>query len=164
MAISREKKESTIAKLGERLAAAETVVFVNFHGLAVNATNELRRTLRGAEVGYMVAKKTLIRRALEVLGSKVGGEMPDLPGEVAVVTGQDQIAPARGIHDFAQKLKEGLKILGGIFEGQYVSAEKMEQIAAIPSREVMYGQFVNIINSPIAKLVICLNQINQTKK
>ncbi|MEK7504973.1 MAG: 50S ribosomal protein L10 [Patescibacteria group bacterium] len=163
MAISREKKTKILAKLEERLAAAETVVFVNFHGLAVNSVNELRRALEAMKVGYVVAKKTLIRRALETQ-SRFKGEIPTLDGEVAIATGADPILPAKGVYEFKQKVKEGIKILGGVFGGEYVSAEKMEQIAAIPAREVLYGQLVNLINYPIAGLVIALSEIAKQRE
>ena len=67
-----------------------SVVFVNFHGLPIGDTTALRRKLTQEKVGYMVAKKTLMRRVLS--GMKVEGEMPELLGEVAVAVwgGQDR--------------------------------------------------------------------------
>ncbi len=164
MAISKQKKVVILEKVNERLAAAETVVFVNFHGLSVNAVNELRRSLEAMKVGYLVAKKTLIRRALGGLSSKLKGEIPSLDGEVALATGADLIAPAKGVHEFQKKVKEGIKILGGIFQGEYVNAEKIAQIAAVPPREVLYGQFVNLINSPIAGLAVALSEIAKKRE
>ena len=136
--LTKEKKKEIVKDLGKTITNAKSVVFVNFHGLAVNSVNELRRALEAMKVGYVVAKKTLIRRALETQ-SRFKGEKPTLDGEVAIATGADPILPAKGVYEFKQKVKEGIKILGGFFGGEYVSAEKMEQIAAIPAREVLYG-------------------------
>jgi len=59
--------------------------------------------------------------------------------------------------------KEGLSIIGGIFEKRYMNAEEMQTIASIPPMNVLYGQVVNLINSPIQKLVIVLDQVAEKR-
>lgn len=157
MAISKDKKKEIVETLKDKVIRAESVVFVNFHGLPVALATTLRKKLKGEGVGMMVAKKTLIRRAFA--DSKVEGEMPELNGEVALAYGSDQIAPARGIYEFDRTNKDIVKILGGVFEGKYVDAKVMTEIASIPSREVLLGKLVNILNSPIQRLVMALDQI-----
>lgn len=161
MAISREKKAGIIAGLKESLAKAESVVFVSFRGLKVSDVNALRRRLREKAVGYTVAKKTLIRRALE--GSPWTGEVPALDGEIALAYGADSLAPAKGVYEFSQQVKDNLKIVGGVFEGKYVGAELMLQVATIPSREELYGKFLYLLNSPLQRLTIALDQISKVK-
>jgi ribosomal protein L10 len=39
----------------------------------------------------------------------------------------------------------------------------MLEIAMIPSREVLYAQFVNLINSPIQRFAVVLNAIAESK-
>lgn len=160
MAITKEKKAEILKKLKQSLADSKTAVFVNFAGLSVNEATELRRELRNMEVGYMVAKKTLIKRALNETGAS--GEMPELPGEVAVAFGVDLVAPAKGVYDFGQKSKK-LDILGGIFEGSFMDKASMMEIAEIPPREILYGKLANVINSPIQGLVIALDQLAEKK-
>ena len=59
MAISKEKKKGIIENIGKIVKDSSSVVFVNFHGLLMNDTTELRKTLNAKEVGYTVAKKSL---------------------------------------------------------------------------------------------------------
>lgn len=162
MAITKEKKKEIVSTLKERVEGAGSVVFVNFHGLTVALATELRKKLRDQEVGLMVAKKTLIRRAFE--DGKVTGEMPSLDGEVALAYGKDELAPARGIYEFEKANKDLVKILGGVFEGAYVNAAVMTEIASIPGREVLLGQLANILNSPIQRFVMVLDQISKNKQ
>ena len=167
MAISKQKKQEIIAKLSEVVKSAKTLVFANFKGLKVSDSVILRNNLKAEKVNYFVAKKTLLKRVLAE--NKFAGEAPKLDGEVALaylsrqsetpVDGADELAPARLVQQFAEKLKEGLKIIGGVFEGKYLSASEMVVIAKIPNRSVLLGQFVNLINSPIAGLVVALNEI-----
>ncbi|OGI88404.1 50S ribosomal protein L10 [Candidatus Nomurabacteria bacterium RIFCSPLOWO2_01_FULL_33_24] len=162
MPITKDKKVEIIKILKEITAKAKSLIFVNFHGLSVSKISDLRRKLREQKVGYRVAKKTLIKKTLSNL--KIEGNLPELEGEIALAWGDDSIAPARGVYEFQKKYKDGIKIIGGIFEGKYMNQVEMNEIASIPPLQVLYGQFVNIINSPIQGLVIALNQIAESKE
>jgi len=161
MTVTRQKKEEVVAKIKDAASGAESIVFVNFHGLGVSDTNELRSALREEGVSYTVARKTLIRRALS--SAKFEGDLPELPGEVAIAYGADPVLPAGKIADFAKKHKENISILGGVFEGKFMDKAEMENIASIPSMQVLRGMFVNVINSPIAGLVVALDAIADQK-
>jgi large subunit ribosomal protein L10 len=161
MAITQQKKETIVAKLSEGLKDAQSAVFVGFRGLSVGETTELRKKLREEGVKYTVAKKTLMRRVLGDNAPK--GELPELPGEVAIAYGTDLLSPAREIYAFEKKFKEKVKILGGIFDGAYKNQADMLSIASIPAPEVLRGMFVNVVNSPIQGFVIALDQIAQKK-
>lgn len=161
MAITRAKKGEILEKLSKALKQAKSLVFVNFRGLKVKEAAEMRHALKNEQVSYFVAKKNLVEKALG--SEKVEGVQPELEGELALAWGEDLVAPARGVYAFQTKFPSGLKIMGGIFEGRFVGAGRMEEIAKIPSLDVLRGKFVNIINSPIQRLVIGLNQISKIK-
>lgn len=162
MAINKEKKVEILGKLQQAVDSASTLVFVNFHAVPVTLATEIRQTLRNNGVKYFVAKKTLIKKAFGEKG--FAGELPDLPGEIAVAYGDDQIAPAKGIYDYQKKNAELVKIVGGVFENRFMNATEMLNIATIPGRETLYGMFVNVINSPIQGLVIALDAIAKKRE
>ena len=161
MAITRAKKGEVVEKLKKAFKDAKSLVFVNFRGLNVANVTQMRRALKSEGVSYTVAKKTLTKLALE--GEKFKGIEPALPGELALAWGEDPVAPARGIYSFQKKFPESLKIMGGVFEGRFMTAAEMEEVAKIPTLEVLRGKFVNIINSPIQRWVIALGQIAEQK-
>ena len=161
MAITKEKKEKVCKKIESIVKDFPTVVFVNFHGLNVTDTTQLKNSLREEDSFYTVTKKTLAKRILQ--DSSIEGEIPELEGELALAYSSDQIAPARGVYEFQKKHKDNISILGGIFEGMYVDKDKMSSIAQIPSMLTLRAQFVNLINSPIQGLVIALNGIADKK-
>ena len=160
MALTKIQKKEVVAELETLLADSKSIVFVNFKGLTVGATNTFRRNLRNAGVGYKVAKKTLLARVIAEKG--LTGEIPDLKGEVGIAFSSDLLSPAREVFTFS-KGKETPSIAGGVFDGEYFDATRMMSIATIPSREVLLAQVLNIINSPIQGLVIALNQIAEKK-
>lgn len=161
MAISREKKGVIVDKLTSALKGAKSLVFVNFHGLKVSDATAMRRSLKSEGVSYAVTKKSLTKRILA--DEKFEGTAPELTGELAMAWSEDLIAPARGVYGFQKKFPEGLKILGGVFEGRYMSKSEMEGIATIPTTDVLRGMFVNIINSPIQRFAIALSKIAEKK-
>jgi large subunit ribosomal protein L10 len=140
---------------------AQSMVFVNFHGLGVGETTQVRRKLRDEKVGFFVSKKSLTKKALE--GKKITGTLPELVGEVGLAYGVDLIAPAREVYEFQKKFKNNISILGGVFEGKFYSKEQMMAIALIPSQKTLQAMFVNVINSPIQGFVMALDQIAKKK-
>lgn len=162
MAVSKSKKKEILSELSKVVKDSVSLVFVNFHGVTANETNTMRKELASKNVGYKVAKKTLARKALAE--ANIPGDLPAFEGELAVVYGADAIAPAREVYSFQKKLEDKVRILGGVFEGKFVAKEQMMTVALIPSRETLYAQFVNIINSPIAGFVRGLDAIAKSKK
>lgn len=161
MAISKAKKSEIVEKLKKALKNAKSLVFVNFHGLNVSNATQMRQALKSEGISYTVTKKTLTNLALK--DGKFEGTEPSLEGELALAWGDDLVAPARGVYTFHKKWPESLKILGGIFEGRFMTAFEMEEVAQIPALDVLRGRFVNIINSPIQRWVIGLNEISKIK-
>ena len=155
MAITRQKKEEIVAKVGDIAAKSSTVVFAKFKGVSVNEQNEMRIALRGQSVGYTVAKKTLVKRAFDA--AKYQGEMPELEGEVAIAYSADELAPARELAIFVKKYADKLTFAGGVFGGKYVNASEIKAIAAIPGAQTLRAQFVQLINSPRQRFAVVLN-------
>jgi large subunit ribosomal protein L10 len=161
MPITLDKKKELVAGLEKSLKNAGSVVFVKFDKLTVADVNTLRRGLQAQEVGYVVAKKTLLKRAL---GTAITGEMPEMPGQIAVAYSTDLLAPAREVFAFQKGHKENISIVGGVFEGKYMNAQEMMSIATIPPLQTLRGMFVNLINSPIQRFAVVLDQIALAKQ
>jgi len=161
MAITKEKKKEIVANLEDIIKKSKSAVFVNFHKILVKEADNVRKSLRNENVGYVVAKKTLVKKVLD--NADIKGERPVLEGEFALAFGEDLIAPARSIYGFQKELGGKVSIIGGIFDGEYKSQKDMLSIATIPSLDVLRGMFVNIINSPIQRFAIALNAIAEKK-
>ena len=159
-----------IGKIEKAIKDGASSVFVHFTKVTVAEESAMRRALRGSGVSYFVAKKTLIRRALDKLG--LGHDLP-LGGEVAIASGggEDVTAAARLVHEFGKKLVDPfdaqkaskLSILGGVFEGKLMNQAMMQEIAMIPGMPALRGMFANIINSPIQRFAIALGEVAKIK-
>ncbi len=161
MAISKDKKQSIVASFKDMLTGAQSVAFVKFDRLTVKDAIALRRALRAEGITYKVGKKTLIKRVLADLGIK--GELPALEGEIAVAASTDALAPARVVYEFQKTHKDMVTLVGGVFEGDYKDQATMVSIANIPSREVLLSQIAYLLQSPMQRLAIAVNEVSKTK-
>lgn len=162
MAITKAHKKEINKKLSSALTDSASAVFVSFTGLGVEKNNVLRKQLKANDADYYVAKKTLLKRAMDSLS--ISGDQPDLgEGMVAVAYGTDQMAPAREVFEFSKGNKDNISIIGGIFDGSFKSKEEMMVIATIPGMETLRGMFANVINSPLARFAVALDQVAQKK-
>ena len=162
MAIPKSKKEAVVEQLKDIFTNAQTVVFVQFDKVTAEEANTLRDICANEEVGYLVAKKTLIRKAFT--DSSIEGALPEMEGEIALAYGNDMLAPARVMGEQGKTLKERLTIVGGVFENALVSQEEMQAIAAIPPLKTLYAQFLTIIQAPVQGLASALSQIADKKE
>ena len=163
MAKTKEQKAVIIEKLENALKNATSAVFVHFTKVTVAEESAMRRALGKDEVSYFVAKKTLIKRALDKLGHK--HDDVALEGEVAIAYGggDDATAAARLVHEFGKKLTDKLTILGGIFEGKLVGKVHMQEIATIPPMQTLRAMFAQLLNSPRQRLAVVLSKVAEGK-
>jgi large subunit ribosomal protein L10 len=120
----------------------------------------LRQDLRKEGVNYKVSRKTLLARAL---AGKAEGEIPELGGEVAIAYSKDSIGAPREVYNFQKTHKGMLNILGGIFEGKFVSGAYMMEIATIPSKEVLLGKLAFLFKSPIQRFALAVSEVSKKK-
>lgn len=149
---TRQQKEVTLAALTDKLRSMKAVVFTTFSGLSVKDTTELRNQLRAAKIEMMVAKKNLMRLALK--DAALDPAMIDqVEGSVAMVFGyDDEVLPAKLLSKYA-KGKEAVKLVGGIADGQFMSAAQVAQFAKIPGKQELLTQTVWTLKSPITGVV-----------
>lgn len=169
--MKREEKARVIEELTEKLRG-NSVIAVNYQGLNVARSNELRARSREAGVEFLVVKNTLARRAAEAAGAEALSEF--MVGPTAVALSQDPVASAKLMTEVAGDV-ETFEIKGGLLDGgRLVSAAEVEQLSRLPGREQLLAQvvggfqapiagLVNVLNGTIRNLAVVLNQVAQQK-
>lgn len=152
-----EAKQEIVSGLTEEFKNAKAIVFAEYRGLTVAQDTEMRAAMRKAGICYQVIKNTLSSRALKDAGIENVEELSKGPTAIAYST-EDVVAPAKIVKQYADKF-EKFNIKGGIMEGKAISLAEVNQLASIPSREVLYGQIVCGLITPIASLAMILNAI-----
>lgn len=152
-----ELKQPIVQEISETLKDATAVVLVDHRGLTVAEDTELRKELREAGVSYKVYKNTLMKLAFK--GTEFEELSDALQGPSAIaVSKDDATAPARILAKFAKKAPN-LELKVGMVEGTKYDVAGLEQLADIPSRDVLISRLLGSIQAPIANLARVLNQI-----
>ncbi|MFN2450974.1 MAG: 50S ribosomal protein L10 [Candidatus Dormibacteria bacterium] len=151
------RKREAITDLTERLSRATSAVVTDYRGLTVKQLEELRGSLRQQGVDYLVVKNTLARRAAEQAGyPQFSGS---LTGPVGLAIGYtDLSAPAKILGDY-YRVNRRLPAMGGMVEGQVLTADGVKQLAELPSREALLSQLAGTIQSPLTTLAGSLQSI-----
>jgi len=144
-------KAETIEEIRQRLGGATATVLTEYRGLTVQQLSALRKQLKAASAEYRVVKNRLARVAIE--GSPLASLRPHLTGPIGVVIGRkDPAAVAKALQGFA-KANPALQVRVGVVDGQLLDPQGFKAVADLPSREVLRGQIVGILQGPLARLV-----------
>jgi large subunit ribosomal protein L10 len=152
-----ELKQPIIEEISATIKDAASVVVVDYRGLTVAEDTQLRKTMREAGVTYKVYKNTYVNRAIAGTQFESLKDVLEGPNAFAVST-EDATAAARVLADFAKKAPK-LEIKAGIVEGTFYDAAGMNEIATIPSRDVLLSRLLGSMQSPVTNLARVLNQI-----
>src|SRR3989344_38008 len=151
MAVTKQRKAETLDELRSQIKNSKVIAIVNFHGLSVFLASNLRREIRKSGASYMVAKKTLIRKAL--LEFPFEGEMAVMDGEIALAfASENPEILAKILQDFAKKNKDMINLQGGLFENRYIDGKTMVMLANIPPRDVLLTQLVGVLAGPMRNM------------
>ena len=170
--MNREEKALVIEGLAERLRASSAVL-VDYQGMDVAQSTDLRRRSREAGVEFVVAKNTLTKRAADEAG--VEGLSDFLVGPTALAFSEDPVAGAKLMAEFTDRV-ETFALKAGLLEGGRVLDEaEVVALSRLPGREQLLARviggisspltgLVNVLNNTIQGLVVALNQIAEQKQ
>ncbi|MFF5291695.1 50S ribosomal protein L10 [Paractinoplanes globisporus] len=144
----RADKASAVAELTENFRGSAATVLTEYRGLTVKQLTELRRSL-GKETKYSVSKNTLAKRAAVDAGIEGLDALFTGPTALAFIGG-DPVEAAKGLRDFA-KANPVLKIKGGVFEGRAITADEVNKIADLESREVLLAKLAGAMKGNLSK-------------
>ncbi len=151
------RKKEKVERLVEKLKKAVSFYIVDFTGLNANEMNNLRRRFKNNNFEYFVTKNTILRLASEKLGFEQISEI--ITGVNAIsISYEDPIGPAKIIAGF-YKEKNLLSMKLCYIEGQWFSSQDIKKIADLPSKEILLGQLLNLLNSPVNQFVTLMKNI-----
>lgn len=170
--LTKQQKSKIVEDLTEKFKRQKIAIFSDFTGVSVSKFQILRRILKKDQAEYKVTKKTLFDRALQETG--VNLKTKELRGEIGATFGYgEETAPAKILLKFSRQ-NETFKILGGILGNRILSAKEVITFAKLPPREIIMGQLLNVMQSPIRglatvlegnikNLAVVLNKIQSSK-
>lgn len=170
--LNRAQKAVIVEELEKRFKKSAVSIFASFKGISVGKLAAFRRELKKDGAEFKVARKTLLRRALQAAGNEFDPEA--LKGEIGVIFGyEDQVAPAKAAARFA-KIEKTFAMVRGILGNRVLEAPELIALSRVPPREELLAKLAWTLNAPIQNLanvlqgnirnlVVVLNRIKDKK-
>jgi large subunit ribosomal protein L10 len=160
--MEREQKRTEVAQLKGTFTTAKSAVVLGFKGLTVDKDTSFRKSIRDSKAQYRVSKNTLLR--LAVKETVFEGLSEHFKGATAVATTQnDVVGLAKAVHNFL-KDNPGASLKGAILDGKAVTLGEFKIIAELPSREVLIGKLLYLMQYPISGIAVALEAIRKQKE
>lgn len=157
--MNRDQKAAAVAEIAESIQEAEAVYAVDFRGISVPQAAGLRTELREADAVFRVVKNSLTELAADRAGAESLKPLLEGPTALTFVKGDAAVA-AKALATFNRQT-ELLEFKGGMLNGEALDAGQIKAIAQLPARDVLYGQLVGVVASPITGVVRGLNALIQ---
>jgi large subunit ribosomal protein L10 len=157
--MNRDQKAAVVEEVAGRLQDAEAVFAVDYRGISVPQAAELRERLNEAGASFRIVKNTLTILAADKAGTEDLKEFLEGPTAFTFVSPEGDVAlAAKALANFNRET-ELLALKGGRMAGDVISIDAIQELARLPAVEVLHGQLVGTLASPITGLVRGLNQL-----
>jgi large subunit ribosomal protein L10 len=156
--VNRDEKATAIAEIATQIQESEAVYAVDYRGISVTQAAELRGRLRDADATFRIVKNTLTERAADQAGADGLKSLLTGPTALTFVRGDAAVA-AKALRDYARTTNDLLAFKGGLLGSETVDADQIRSIAQLPARDILYGQLVGVVASPITGLARSLGAL-----
>lgn len=153
--MNRTDKATLATELGTKFSKAAVAIFADYKGLTATQADDLRRQLRTVETEVKVLKNNVARLVTKEgkMGEGAKALMESVVGPTLVAFAYgDPAKAAKVIHKFAQD-NEALKLKDSLMGQQRIDASGVEQLAKLPSKEVLVAKMLGTMNAPITNFV-----------
>src|SRR5215208_6046598 len=157
--MNKEQKAEKVAQIATAIRESEAVFAVDYRGISVPQAAELRAKLIEAGSRFSVVKNTLTERAVDEVGADTLKGFLEGPTAFTFVSADGDVAMAAKALSQFRRANDVLEFKGGLMSGEVLSIEQIESIARLPAVDVLHGQMVGVLASPITGLVRGLNQL-----
>ena len=145
-----------LEKVAGSIENAGGLFVVDYRGLSVKETQDVRRALREAGAEMKVYKNNIVKIALENAGLPNIDDM--LAGTCAYFYGNDPVDAAKVIKEQSEKLKK-LNFVGAIADGKALSADEAKAYADLPNREQLMAQIAGLISGFARDVAVCVKEV-----
>ena len=146
-----------LEKVAGSIEASKGVFVIDYLGLSVKETQELRRALREVGAKMKVYKNNIVKIALKNAGQPDIEEL--LSGPCAYVFYEkDPVDAAKVIKEQSEKLKK-MAFVGAIADGKALSADEAKAYADLPNREQLMAQIAGLISGFARDIAVCVKEV-----
>jgi large subunit ribosomal protein L10 len=150
--MNRTEKQQLIDRLHEEFGRSPHAILVNYKGLTVPAVTEFRRRVRASGSRYRVVKNSLALRAAKGTPiEKLAQSFDEMTG--VAYTGQDPVALAKVLVDFAKDNPSLVFKAGIVSGGQLIGPDGVKALSALPSLPEIQSKTLGLLQAPALKVL-----------
>ncbi len=159
------QKTQDIKKATELLEGSKSLVFVDFSKTPTREVGVLKNALAAIESTYKVIKKRLL--GLVFKQKNVDVDVAQFESQLGTIFSSRDIVDAAGtVYRFAKSKEKELpefKMMGGydVLASRFYSADEIKRLGQLPTREILLGQLVGMVQAPLRTLANVLDQISK---
>ncbi len=157
MSANFEAKKEVVSEIEEKVKASKSVVFVNYDKMTVAEISELRNKCKEAGCEYKVYKNTLIKLALNDLGTTDFDK--DLVGTTAMTFGTVETDAAKLMMDAAKTYGDKITVKCAYVDNTYVDKAGVKDLSKMPSRDELVAKMLGSMQAPIANFAGVLSNL-----
>lgn len=155
--MAQQYKIDFVNEIKETLAEKKNIILTKYSGIKVSEMSALRSEVKAKGAKYKVIKNNLFKRALDESGYENIEE--HLKGPIGVAFAGEEVGDIAQLFKKFKKDQEAFDFFLGIIEDSVYDSAELEKIADLPSKEVLLGQVLSLINAPSSKIAIGMNEI-----
>lgn len=159
--MDKATKKIAIAELTERFSKATNFYLADASNLNVEQINKLRRICFKQGVEFKVAKNTLIRKALESIGTGYDGLFDALHGPTSVMFSETGSIPAKVIKEFRKAGDKPVLKAAYIDSAIYLGDNSLDELSKLKTKHELVGEIIGLLQSPAKNVIGALQSGGQ---
>jgi large subunit ribosomal protein L10 len=164
MAITKVQKKHLIDNYVQNLKDAKSIVIVKQNAISVSTATKVRKDVTAQDGKLNVVRKRLFLRAMKDAGlEEVGLETMD--GSIfALYSNANEFGPLKVVNKYLKEFKSANKwaeftFLGGWFEKKRQSADYVNELANVPTKEELLSKLCYLFKYPLQSFACVVNEI-----
>lgn len=158
--MNRDEKSAIVAELSDQFQRSTFSIVADYCGLTVSQLEKIRQELRDCNSEIRIAKNTLLKRA--VTDTSHESLRDDFVGTTAIVMAYDDpVSPAKILAKCAED-HEKFALRSAVLDGEKLTVDNIVALSKLPSREVLLGKLLSVMNGVPTGLVQVLSGVPRT--
>ncbi len=148
-------RESLVDTIKKGVENNDNTFLLSYSAVSAIQLDGLRKGLKSMGASVYVSRNRIARLALKEL--KQDEFSRNIEGQIAFVWGgRDPAAVSKALIKFAKEYKSVI-VRGGLLEGAILGKADIQRLSDLPSREVLLSQVLQLILSPLTRLLGVMN-------
>lgn len=156
--LGRATREHIANELTALFKENNAAIVTNLQAVGVNKVQSLRKPLKGSSAKFRIVKNSMARIAAKKARKEFLAPLFEGTCAVGFCDQKDFLDVSKILVNFSRE-NEGFKICGGYFTDEFITVDKIRELAMLPSKAVLLARAVGGIKAPISGFVGVLNNL-----